>query len=734
MNLPGEQGAAPPRGTKGSPHRGGLFARLLAPPDQTFPNRRYYQLLFALAAIFYPAWHWVQMWILPTASDSLLERGVIGFGCALAYLACLVPAIPTAAIRVIYHVAAYCTTAHFFYIGWKNNLDPSYTLAAIVVVTAVASSFPTPMALAGYLFMVMGIAVWNGIDALGRSEGKLFMSAVTTACFLLLPLQIIQFMLRQRLRDRGDRLDILLRSASSIILATDAEGYVHFVNERARTLLGARSRDQMTKALDQWFRRPGPLALIDTPIADFLASAANQLAGEWCYDHPSGATLTLHVDISRLRDENGITTGAIVIAADITRESELRDIMSTQVDLLKVLASPVATTDILGKICTVPFERTGDVAMTLHEVSENGHELRIRAASANFPVTTGEAVPLLADAGVTARAAVTRRSSGPLDLTTEARSWDEAQLKMRGWLPLRAEPLLDDHGKVLGVLTLHRPAHATDADLEPMVLNALAQIAIIALDKERHLSELEANRTKANAAAKMATLGEMASGIAHEINNPLGIIDGRLRQLRNLLSQSADAQSIEATVDSIANTSARIARIVSGLRTYARDGSHDAFHVVPVAKVVGDALSLCEERLRSVNIKLTVDAIPDAVTMECRETQVSQILINLIFNAVDAIQTLPGAKWIRVGFVDFGSVVKLTVADCGGGIPPDIRAKIFDPFFTTKGIGKGTGLGLSISVGLARTHGGSLTLDDQQSHTCFVLTLPKTQTPEAEVA
>jgi signal transduction histidine kinase len=224
---------------------------------------------------------------------------------------------------------------------------------------------------------------------------------------------------------------------------------------------------------------------------------------------------------------------------------------------------------------------------------------------------------------------------------------------------------------------------------------------------------------------KMASLGEMAGSIAHEINNPLAIIQGAAQKLQiRLRHEELNREDLKQTVQMILKTAERIARIIRSLRFVARDGSTDPFVNTSIRSIVDETLTLCESRLKTESVCLDASAVPLELYCVCRGVQISQVLINLINNAVDAIRDLP-EKWIRIDASLHAGIIRIAVTDSGPGIPKELVDKIMKPFFTTKGVGKGTGLGLSISRGIAHAHGGDLELDVNSPHTRFVLVLPQ---------
>lgn len=225
-------------------------------------------------------------------------------------------------------------------------------------------------------------------------------------------------------------------------------------------------------------------------------------------------------------------------------------------------------------------------------------------------------------------------------------------------------------------------------------------------------------------ASRLSALGEMSAGIAHEINNPLAIIQMACEQFLDAPEMPHDrAVSILRRSQ---NAAMRIGRIVTGLRTYARDGSLDDVAPSELGAIVTDTLVLCENRFRQRGIDLRVGAVPEGTTLECNAVQVSQILMNLLGNAMDSVASLQDA-WVRMDFDVSADWVVVRVTDCGARLSPEVAQRVMQPFFTTKPVGQGTGLGLPISLGIAEAHGGRLYLDSNCENVSFVLELPRSQ-------
>jgi signal transduction histidine kinase len=261
---------------------------------------------------------------------------------------------------------------------------------------------------------------------------------------------------------------------------------------------------------------------------------------------------------------------------------------------------------------------------------------------------------------------------------------------------------------------------------------ALATILFILIQTARANArterELRDNREASIYSAKMAALGEMSSNIAHEVNNPLMAIQLRTERLVRLAEAGKlDAEAALKIGGDIGNTVQRIARIVEALRSFARDTANDPMTAESVHRIVQDAVELCAERFRQHAISLEVQPIAEDLKVECRAVQISQIVLNLLSNAHDAVEGRP-TPWVQVAArANVDQQVLITVTDSGPGIPAALRPLIMEPFFSTKEVGKGTGLGLSVSKGIAEAHGGHLAHDPTAPHTQFVLTLKRTQ-------
>ena len=236
---------------------------------------------------------------------------------------------------------------------------------------------------------------------------------------------------------------------------------------------------------------------------------------------------------------------------------------------------------------------------------------------------------------------------------------------------------------------------------------------------------LEEERLKSIHTSKLAALGEMAGGVAHEINNPLAIIKGYTEiLLQEGRKDQINKESFEKLISNILQTTERISKIVLGLRKLTRAAGSDPKESVAFKTILDETLSLCRERFQSHGIKIEVAYEANDMIL-CNSIEISQVLINLLNNAYDAIINDP-EPWVKISCHHSHKQQQLivSVTDSGKGIPTELQKNIMNPFFTTKEIGKGTGLGLSISKGILTNHRGELRLDPYSSNTKFTLSLP----------
>ncbi len=229
--------------------------------------------------------------------------------------------------------------------------------------------------------------------------------------------------------------------------------------------------------------------------------------------------------------------------------------------------------------------------------------------------------------------------------------------------------------------------------------------------------------------SKMAALGEMAAEIAHEINNPLAIIQGKSQLMLERMSAGfIDKEKLARDLELIERNSLRIQKIINSSKALARKSEKDPYEYVSLLKIVEESYEICKERFQKQHFQLTLEVesqVDFTDLVEARSTEIIQVLVNLLNNSFDAIQ---GAKsgWAKLVLSRGPLQYQVEVIDSGNKIPKDIADKMMVPFFTTKPTGQGTGLGLSLSKQIADAHDGQFYYDPKSSNTRFVLCLKRT--------
>jgi len=246
---------------------------------------------------------------------------------------------------------------------------------------------------------------------------------------------------------------------------------------------------------------------------------------------------------------------------------------------------------------------------------------------------------------------------------------------------------------------------------------------------QRREQELREKQEQLVQAGKLATLGELTTGVAHELNNPLnniGLFVGNVIDLIQLGTADADPQHILRELYNAMQQVRKATEIISHLRTFGRAAAV-SFEPVNLQQVVERAISLMQEQLRLRQIEVQVQFPHEEVMVFGNAIQLEQVVINLLTNARDALADV-AQKVITIACTMESDSVELRVRDTGPGIPADFEQRIFDPFFTTKEVGAGTGLGLSITYGIIKDHEGTIVVENHPGEGAhFLIQLPRTR-------
>jgi two-component system, NtrC family, C4-dicarboxylate transport sensor histidine kinase DctB len=282
----------------------------------------------------------------------------------------------------------------------------------------------------------------------------------------------------------------------------------------------------------------------------------------------------------------------------------------------------------------------------------------------------------------------------------------------------RARELLQQAHDDLG-----RRVEERTAELRQINQELMREIA----ERERAEAVLRTAQEELVQAGKMAMIGQMAAGVAHEINQPLMALRALSDNIRILL-QRGRTEDAAARLEGVADLTDRMGRITAQLKTFARKSSGGGTPQAQLQRCVANAVELLRNRIRAQQVQVDMQVPPLAV--HCDATRLEQVLVNLVGNALDAMGTQEGARRVYVGANVEGSRAVVRVADNGPGIAPEAAAHLFEPFFSTKPQGEGLGLGLVISESIVREWGGSLRLVPASAGATFEFDLPLEAQPE----
>lgn len=248
-------------------------------------------------------------------------------------------------------------------------------------------------------------------------------------------------------------------------------------------------------------------------------------------------------------------------------------------------------------------------------------------------------------------------------------------------------------------------------DVLAFLVNATAEeVERLVADLRHEREELSRAQQQLVQAAKLAALGQLAGGVAHELNQPLTVI----RTLAQLIAEHGSRQVADhaADLELIGKAAERMGHIVDNVRTFARQSSF-ARRPVPPADALDDALELVSEQIKQHGIQLDVAIERDLPRVLADTERLAQVFVNLLSNARDALDELSAdaPRAIGVHVRQDEAHVVYTIEDSGNGISDEHAAQVFEPFFTTKQPGKGTGLGLSVSQGIVAEHEGELSCE-----------------------
>lgn len=481
---------------------------------------------------------------------------------------------------------------------------------------------------------------------------------------------------RKRIYETQKTMVAITDTAPDAIILMDAEGRISSWNIKATEIFGYTRAEAIGKNLHQLLAPDRFLPMQEKNMKQFQESGTGAAIGKTLQlsaKHRDGREFPIELSLSSIKLQG--KWNGIGIVRDITEkciiEKKLEEDLRFRSTLLNVVPIPVFVKDRDGRYlsCNKAFEKF--MGKTEEELLEKTFS---ESWLSDVPINYSEKDKELLSTGVSqAFDSVFTMPNGEIREIT-----------------LHKDIINDTQGNIVGIVG-----------------------AIVDMTEERK-SNRERTRIHAQLihSEKLASIGTLAAGVAHEINNPLTIIKGNTTFIRDTAGNCPQCIEHQKILDKLDTAVDRVAAIVNSLRTFARaDG--DVIENVDLHKVIQDTLGLCEVIYRKANVMIELDLKCTRSMVRGNTGKFHQILLNLLSNSKDATEGREGGGIIRISTRNEGSYAVLQVTDNGCGIDKKNMKYIFDPFFTTKPQGKGTGLGLSITHSIIESFGGTIDIDSK---------------------
>lgn len=489
------------------------------------------------------------------------------------------------------------------------------------------------------------------------------------------------------LRESERRFRLLADNASDVIWTTDTSGRLNYASPSAQRLLGYTPAEVLSRGMDQVLTAASATAArkrLDKIILKMRTGKHGSETFELDYIRKDGWTVCCEVNCNGMFDASGEFIGIVGVSRDISARKRAEESVTRLATAVEQSAETIVITDANATIlyANPAFEKITGYSRE-EAIGQNPRILKSGKHDAKFyqqmwaVLTIGE---------VWSGHMINKRKDGTL-------YEEEASIS----------PVRDAAGEIVNYVAV-----------------------------KRDVTQEVAQETQLRESQKLESIGTLAGGVAHEINNP---INGIMNYAQLIAKRLAADSPLREHATEIMKETDRVSLIVRNLLAFARQEKRE-HDLASVNDIITTSLSLINTVMRHDQITLAVDIPKDLPKVKCHSQQIQQVLMNLLTNARDALnEKYPGyneEKIIRItaGPIEKGgrSWIRMTVEDHGLGIPKAVGDRMFDPFFTTK-LGKGgTGLGLSISHGIVKDHNGELCFETETGrYTRFHLDLPLTE-------
>ncbi len=486
-------------------------------------------------------------------------------------------------------------------------------------------------------------------------------------------------------------LTLLIDTANAPIFGIDAQGKVNEWNQQAQKITGYAKEEVMGRDLVADFIADDYKA----SVGEVLAKALN---GEETanYEFPlftqSGDRVDVLLNSTTRRDASGKIVGVVGVGQDITELNQVRvdqaRIANEMTQLIDTANAPIFGIDAQGKVNE--WNQQAEKITGFNKKEVMGRNLVVDFITDDYKASVGEVLAKALNGEETAN----------YEFPLFTQSGDRVDVL------LNSTTRRDVSGKIVGVVGVGQD---------------ITELNQVRIEQENERKESAAQMIQAS---KLATLGEMATSVAHELNQPLNVIRMAAGNSRRKISKgTADPEYLNDKLERIEGQTARAAAIIDHMRMFGREAKEHPESIDP-RNVVTSALDLVGEQLRLAGIEIVTELAEDCPSILGHTIQMEQVILNLLTNSRDAMAESDREAKITLRVFEDDKGVHITCEDTGGGIPEDVLSHVFEPFYTTKEMGKGTGLGLSVSYGIVRDIYGTIVAENVDDGARFTITLP----------
>jgi PAS domain S-box-containing protein len=577
--------------------------------------------------------------------------------------------------------------------AWFGGLGPG-------LLSTVLSGF-----IAWYVFMPPTYSLALS-DPSGLAQLIIFLLASTMISFLAESLHRMKGRAQEgerREHQQSEQFRVTLESIGDAVIATEAEGRVTYVNPVAENLLGYSLAQAKSRPLGEVFNIVNEFTrrVAENPVERVLREGQIiGLANHTVLVRPDGTEVPIDDSAAPIYDDAGTIVGVVLVFRDITERRRAEKAKATLAAIVESSDDAIISKDLNGRIVT--WNAGAERLFGHREQEVIGRPITLIIPHSHLNEETMILQRIRDGERIDHYETVRQRKDGSLlDIS------------------LTVSPIRDGLGNIVGASKVAR-----DITRRKFVEEALRE------SEERFRRQAQELEQQLIMSGRLVSLGEVTASMAHEFNNPLGIIMGFVE---DMLSSTDPADPNYRTLQIIDEEAKRCRQVVSDLMEYARPKSTE-FRSTSIVDVIEKTLQLVENRLYKQKVSVEKTLAPELPRIQADSPQLEQVLVNLYLNAIDAMPE--GGKLIvesrMVQTDSTAQMVEITVADTGFGIAETDLGKIFQPFFTAKKR-RGMGLGLPICQRIVKNHGGRIEVKSQQGvGTTFMIYLPLEWTPITE--